>query len=115
MKIPKIKRHKFFGKPYKIKFGSIKENTPEAELKAIAERCGIADPDDILALTDSRQARHRTILISHEINDDKTLLRVLLDESLHACDERIDNDIVDIYATDIADFLWRCGYRRING
>lgn len=109
--IPKIKTHTFYKKKYKVKFGPIKQHATAACLKETAERCGIA-PEDIIALTDDRGTKGQTILISDEIDSDKELLRVLLDEGLHACDERIDNGIVDIYARDLANFLWRCGYRR---
>ncbi len=68
---------------------------------------------NILAATDDRSSEKKAIIISSDIENDKTLLRVLLDEGLHACDERLDNDVVDAYATDLSNFLYRCGYRRI--
>lgn len=112
MKIPKIKSHTFYGRKYQVVFGAIKDHTTPEELEEIAKTYGIPAPEDILALTDQRGSKDQTMLISDEIDDDKTFLRVLLDEGLHACDERIDNDIVDKYATDLSRFLWRCGYRR---
>lgn len=112
MKIPKIKSHTFYGKKYKIKFG-FKNNTNKKEMQACADACGIK-PEEILAMTDDRGTKNQTILISDTIEDDKTLLRVLLDEGLHACDERTDNDVVHEYATSLSNFLWRCGYRRVT-
>lgn len=114
MKIPKIKSHTFFKKKYKIVFGSIRGNTSEKDLEQTVRLCGLDSADDILALTDDRGTKNQTILVSDTIEDDKVLLRVLLDEGLHACDERLDNAIVDQYATDLSRFLWRCGYRRVS-
>lgn len=111
MKIPKIKSHTFFGKKYKVKFGALKDNATPEELKACAQKCGLKT-NEIMAMTDNRGTKGQTILISDTIENDKDLLRVLLDEGLHACDDRLDNDIVDKYATDLASFLWRCGYRK---
>ena len=99
-------------KKFKIKFGPIKKHATKKEIKECKEKCGITNTDDILALTDDRVTKNKSILISTGIDDDKELLRVLLDEAIHACDDRIDNDIVDVYARDIANFLWRCGYRK---
>lgn len=112
MEIPKIKTHTFYGKKFKVKFGKIEKLVSKAELKRIKEKYEIPEDELPLALTDDRGTVGREILISDTIHDDKTLLRVLIDEALHACDERLDNDIVDAYATSISNFLWRCGYRR---
>lgn len=114
MNLPQIKRHTFFGNRYLVKFGSLKQNTTEEELNSSAKKYGINSPDDILALTDDHDIKGKTILVSDAIEDDKELMRVLLDEGLHACDNRLDNDVVDVYARDLASFLWRCGYRRIS-
>lgn len=114
MNIPKIKSHTFVNKRYRVKFCNIKKNVAKKELADIATTFGISSPDDILALTDNRGTKNQTIMVSDQIEDDQTLLRVLLDEGLHACDDRLDNDIVDKYATDLSRFLWRCGYRRYS-
>lgn len=114
MDIPEIKTHVFYGKRYKLVFGGIKENTSEEELKSVSERCEIPDINDIQALTDNRGTKNARMLIDlSSVADDRDLLRVLLDEGLHACDERIDNSVVDLYAKDLSSFLWRFGYRRI--
>lgn len=38
----------------------------------------------------------------------------VIHESLHACDWRMKEDKVNIIAKDIARFLWRLGYRRVQ-
>lgn len=43
--------------------------------------------------------------------DDRELLRVALDESFHATMWLIDNDVVADFADDIAEFLYKIGYR----
>ena len=43
---------------------------------------------------------------------DQRMLKVLIDEALHACVWDLDNEAVDERSTEIAEFLWRCGYRR---
>ena len=43
--------------------------------------------------------------------DGLNLLRVLIDEGIHACHWDLDNEAVDQTSTCIANFLWRCGYR----
>lgn len=114
MNLPKVKKHTFNGEEYAVVFGDIKENTTDAELEEAQKICNIADANDILALTDDRGTENQTILISDKIRSSKELLRVMIDESLHACDSNLDNDTVDIYATDIANFLWKCGFRYRN-
>ncbi len=112
MVIPKIKTHTFFGKKYKIKFGKIKKLINKTDMKAMVKANNIS-ASNIVAGTDDRSTKGKALIVSDNIESDKELLRVLVDEGLHACDERLDNDVVDAYATDISSFLWRCGYRRI--
>jgi hypothetical protein len=38
-------------------------------------------------------------------------LRVIIDESIHACLWELDNDIVGEISTNIAHLLWECGLR----
>lgn len=114
MKLPKVKNHTFNGEEYAVVFGDIKENTTAEELAEAQKICNIPNADDILALTDDRGTEDQTILISDKIKSSKELMRVIIDESLHACDSNLDNDTVDIYATDIANFLWKCGFRYRN-
>lgn len=114
MNVPDIKNHTFCGMRYKIVFGDIKENTTPEQLEETVRLCGLDSADDILALTDNRGTKNQTILVSDKINDSEELLRVLLDEGLHACDDRLDNSVVAQYATDLSRFLWRCGYRRCS-
>lgn len=44
----------------------------------------------------------------------KTMLRVLLHELLHASDWTKDEEWVDEVSTDIANILWRLGYRKVE-
>jgi hypothetical protein len=113
MNIPKIKSHTFYRKKFKIKFGSVTRGISKKDLDNLKVKNNLTEDDDILALTDSRNTENKTIIISDAIEDDKTLLRVLLDEGIHACDDRLDNDVVHEYATSLSNFLWRCGYRRM--
>jgi hypothetical protein len=114
MKLPKVTNHVFNDEEYAVVFGDIKENTSAEDLAATQKNCNIENADDILALTDDRGTENQTILISDKIKSSKELLRVLLDESLHACSSELDNDTVHIYATDISNFLWKCGFRYRN-
>ena len=41
-------------------------------------------------------------------------LRVLIHESMHACNWAKREDTVDVCSRDIARFLWRLGYRKVN-
>jgi len=67
-------------------------------------------------LTDDNRTRTKVMIVSDQLekDDPKELLRVLLDEAQHALDSTIDNDVVAERAQDLADFLWRCGYRRVK-
>jgi hypothetical protein len=53
----------------------------------------------------------RQIWINPNILDDRDLMRVILDESFHATMWEIDNDVVAEFADDMAEFLYRVGYR----
>lgn len=111
MNLPKVTKHTFNGEEYAVVFANVIENTSAKDLKEAQELCNIEDASMILALTDERGTPGQTILISDTIKNSKELLRVLIDESIHACNSEIDNDTVDIYATDISNFLWECGFR----
>ena len=111
MKKIDVKSHTFYGKRYRIKFIDLSKDVDRADLEYCAKRYNIDDPNNIIAMTDTRTSKDKSILISSAIKSEKELLRVLLDEGLHACDDRLDNDVVDVYARDLSSFLWRCGYR----
>lgn len=63
-------------------------------------------------LCDAPTTRGKTINVNPGLTG-KRLLEVLLDESLHAGCWELDNDAVAEMADTMADFLWRCGYRRL--
>jgi hypothetical protein len=107
-----IKSHTFYKKKYAIFYGKIAEILSKKDLKLTVAETGLPI-SKLGAFTSSPDCKHKAIVIDDSMSD-KDLLRVLIDESLHACDWTIDNDIVDHFASDIANFLWRCGYRRIK-
>jgi hypothetical protein len=59
---------------------------------------------------DPPNARIPTIEIDPKLSEFNTL-RVMIDESIHACLWDIDNDSVDEASTSIAYWLWKCGVR----
>lgn len=114
--ITKIKEHVFYGRKYKF---SLKDPTKGRSAEDIADlkaRNGLEPEDQIIALTDNRCVKAPKMIINPKIAEDGEfeVLRVICDESLHALDEKLDNDCVDEMARDLANFLWRCGYRRIT-
>lgn len=56
----------------------------------------------------------RPFMLIHPQVTGQEKLYALLDESIHACNFDIDNDVVDIISTDIGKFLWKCGLRFRN-
>ena len=89
---------------------------PKEILDNVRKSCNIADDEDIVGLTDDNRAEKLELIVSDKLEKEnpKELLRVLLDEAFHALDSTTDNTVVDEYARDLSDFLWRCGYRRVN-
>lgn len=71
------------------------------------------EPDDDADGLCDPPGPERTIQINPRLRQ-KRMLEVLIDESLHACNWDLDNIAVQEYAESIADFLWRCGYRRVK-
>jgi len=59
---------------------------------------------------DSPNKKNPAIEIWPGLND-KNLVRVLIDEAIHACMWDIDNDAVAQTSAAISDFLWNCGLR----
>lgn len=55
----------------------------------------------------------RTIEIHPDLKG-KEKLRILIDESIHACLWDIDNDSVGETSSSISEFLWECGVRVID-
>lgn len=52
----------------------------------------------------------RTITINPNLSE-RRLLKVLIDESIHACCWDLDNDSVGQYSDAITSLLWKVGYR----
>jgi len=42
---------------------------------------------------------------------ERRLLKVLVDEGIHACNFDLDNEVVDQYSDAISSFIWKVGYR----
>lgn len=76
----------------------------------------MTDDDEIVGLTDGNQDKNKAIVIDDtiEAENPKDLLRVLLDEGIHACNFTIANDEVAKMADSLSSFLHRCGYRRVK-
>ena len=89
-KLKKIKSHTFAGKKYKVKVKYL--------------------PPDRMAQCDHPETKEKAIIIDPRHHEERDLLKSLLDESLHCFDFRIENDVVDKFAFDIANFLIRAGF-----
>jgi hypothetical protein len=59
---------------------------------------------------DCTDPSHREIRINPRI-DDKKLLKIMIDESIHSCLWALDNDYVYDMSDYISDFLYRVGFR----
>ena len=114
--IKQIKSHTFCGRKYKFRYTDPEKAVSSKELAEIRKSCHIEPDNTIVGLTDNNDVVNPEIIISDTLDklSPKDLLRVLLDEGIHACNSKINNDIVDQYARSLAGFLWRCGYRRIK-
>ena len=110
----KIKTHTFYGHKYRFIYGKLESHISRAKLKKIATSFDIKNHADILALTDDHDVKEKAIIVRDNIEQPKELLRVLLDEALHALDYKIDDNVIDHYSRDLSNFLWRCGYRRVT-
>lgn len=83
-----IKTHTFNGRKYKI---------------------DLLGPVDGLTDTFNLDDRHLAILADLKT---KQGLITVIHESLHACNWRATEDVVDRVSTEIGGFLWRLGYRK---
>jgi len=57
----------------------------------------------------------KEIWINPKIKNSKWLLKVLADEYFHSCFWPIDNNEVYAYSTNLADLLWKTGFRLMEG
>lgn len=88
----RINNHTFRGRRYAIKWRKPKTHPLDV---------GTCDPPHVV---------NKTIEIDPR-QEEKEILRVAIDEGLHACHWDIDNDSVDETSTCLSDFLWRIGFR----
>jgi len=114
--ILQVKSHVFYGRKYNFFYGDIRKKLTKGEIKIICNKFGLRGEDTLLGATDDNRSKKKMIIVSDSIEQTspKDLLRVLIDEAMHALDSTIDNDVVAEKATDLSNFLWRCGYRRIK-
>ena len=114
--IKRIKSHIFYGREYKFIYAAPEKVVSPEVLNSVKEQFGFEKDEQIVGLTDDNRSRKKVMIVSDQLEkeDPKELLRVLLDESMHALDSTIDNDVVAEKAADLASFLWKCGYRRIK-
>lgn len=108
-----IHHHTFLNKKYQIITGDIFEI-----LKDFFNKNEIADlkkqvrnkKETIAGVTTSPYRKGRFIALDEQL-EGINQLRVIIDESIHACDFSIANPKVAKMSADIAKFLWRIGYR----
>jgi hypothetical protein len=114
--IKKIKSHVFFGRKYTFVYADPEKVVSKRELQLTRKQCNMQPNESIVGLTDDNRSKKKKIIVSDKLEqeDPKELLRVLIDEAMHALDSTIDNDVVYEKADDLANFLWKCGYRRIT-
>jgi len=95
----KIKSHIFRGKKYKIIIGEIDNDVLELE-----PRCK--------GLCDAPNTRGKSITLSSKLSG-IDLIKVAIDEGIHACCWDLDNTTVDEMSESISKFLYRLGVRDI--
>jgi hypothetical protein len=112
--IKKIKSHTFCGHKYRFRYADPEIVVSQEDLKDMRRSCKLAATEVIVGATDDNSTPNPEMIVSDQLEElnPKELLRVLLDEGLHGCNSRINNDIVAMYAESLSNFLWRCGYRR---
>jgi len=96
----KIKSHIFRGKKYKIIISEI-----DNEILKLVPRCrGLCDAPDTIG---------KSITLSPKLSG-LDLIKVAVDEGIHACCWDLDNTTVDEMSESIANFLYRLGVRDIT-
>jgi hypothetical protein len=102
--IKRIKYHTFYGKKYKFIYGSLNKNLASSDRTYLKNKYDLKI-SETNAITDGRVYKKKALIVSDKIEKTegpKVLLQVLIDESLHALNETIDNDIVEQYAKDLS-------------
>jgi hypothetical protein len=95
-RLRRVRSHTFRGKKYRIVVRAI------------------PDKEEANGFTESPSTKCKKMVIDPrcKVHDsDRELLKTLLDESLHCVWFDIDNDVIDTVSRDIANFLYRAGYR----
>lgn len=97
--MPNVKSHIFRGRRYNLK------KISSSRLKAYNDnkRC--------IGLCDDPQSKNKTIYIDKEL-DDLNELDTYIHEALHCGFWDLEENAVQEFATDLAKFLWRLGYRK---
>jgi len=95
--VNKIKSHIFMGKRYQIKIGKI-----DKKILRLCPKCA--------GTCDEPKTKNKTICLDsclHGID----LIKVAIDEGIHACCWDLDNTTVDKMSHSISQFLFRLGVR----
>ena len=96
----KINSHIFRGKKYKITFSPV-----DKDIKRLAPKS--------LATCDSPKIKDKTITIDPSAHG-LVLLKLAIDEGIHACVWDFDNSSVDEMADSISRFVYRIGFRELR-
>ena len=99
----KIKSHIFRGLRYKIKWRPITK----------AERKKMKYTQTLLGTCDGPSSVGKTITIDPTVSGEE-LLKVAIDEAIHACMWDLDNVAVDEMSSSISSFLWKIGFRNVD-
>jgi hypothetical protein len=96
--VNRIRSHVFRGRRYAVRIEPIDSGVKKACPKAIATCEG------------PPSSKNKAITIDPKVTG-ITLLKVAIDEGLHACLGDLDNTAVDEMSESISRFLWRLGFR----
>lgn len=96
----KIKSHIFRGKRYKIIINEIDDG-----ILKLSPKCK--------GLCDAPNTRSKSINLSRELSG-IDLIKVAIDEGIHACCWDLDNKAVDEMSESISKFLYRLGVRYVT-
>jgi hypothetical protein len=72
------------------------------------------DKDWTIGTCELRKEKNPVLFVDENLANEFELLDTTIHEALHATFEKLSEKSVEEGATDIARFLWRLGYRRIN-
>jgi hypothetical protein len=98
-----IKTHTFMGKRYNIKSVSPSKLTYQERGKKRQS----------LGICQNPKKKGKTLKFNNTLTD-KEELEVYIHEAKHACHWYFDEHTVEKSSLDLADFLWRLGYRKVK-